>query len=66
MTESDRDQAYRAQRQEQALAALRLTPLERLQWLEQAKAFARLVVAARQGELDTRAGTVHAVQPSGG
>jgi hypothetical protein len=48
MTEGNAKAAFEAQRREQRRAWLRLTPRERLEWLEQAKRFAaRALTAAR-------------------
>lgn len=48
MGEPDPRASFEAQRREQRRAWLRLTPRERLEWLEQAKRFAaRAVGAAR-------------------
>ena len=65
MTDAQRDAAYLAHREDQLVAALRLTPLERLQWLAQAKEFAQLAAEARgaskaAGEAATVAANPHA------
>ena len=51
MGERDARASFEAQRREQRRAWLRLTPRERLDWLEQAKRFAaRALAAARAGK----------------
>jgi hypothetical protein len=49
MREAERESGYDEQRREQRRAWLRLTYLQRLEWLEQAKVFAaRALEAAKQ------------------
>jgi hypothetical protein len=49
MREAERESGYDEQRREQRRAWLRLTYLQRLEWLEQAKIFAaRALEAAKQ------------------
>jgi hypothetical protein len=48
MPERDRDQAFSAHRKAQRRAWLALEPRARLEWLEQAKRFATLAIAAAE------------------